>query len=244
MGILITMIILEELSIGYHGQAIIDVLNGRFEPGSLTAVIGANGTGKSTLLKTLAGLLPAIGGSLSFATGQKPRVAYLPQQSELDRQFPLQIFDVVAMGCWPAIGLLRRIDKMATARIWDALERVGLESMATCPIEVLSGGQFQRMLFARLLAQQASLILLDEPFSGVDSATCALLMDVIEELHKAGHTIIAVLHDDALVRRRFPQTLQLSGRHPCWGATEKILAQADAPRPFWFEDRSFNQAAS
>ncbi|WP_413727070.1 metal ABC transporter ATP-binding protein [Sodalis sp. RH19] len=238
------MMTFEQLCIGYHGHAIIDALDGKFEAGSLTAVIGANGTGKSTLLKTIAGLLPAIGGSLSFSAGQTPRIAYLPQQSELDRQFPLRVFEVVAMGCWPAIGLLRRVNKTAMARIHDALDRVGLGSMATSPIEILSGGQFQRMLFARLLVQQAPLILLDEPFSGIDSPTCALLMDVIDQLHKAGHTIIVVLHDDALVIRRFPQTLLLSGRHTRWGATDAILANAFSPRAAWSADRCFHQAAS
>lgn len=241
MGFLITMMTLAQLSIGYHGHAIIDDLNGKFDTGSLTAIIGANGTGKSTLLKTIAGLLPAIGGSLVFSGGQKPRMAYLPQQSELDHQFPLNVSEVVAMGCWPATGLLRRIDKPAKVRIHCALERVGLESLATCAIETLSGGQFQRMLFARLLVQQAPLILLDEPFSGIDSPTCALLMDVIKALHEAGHTILVVLHDDALVIRRFPQALLLSHQRVRWGKSALILAERHASPPAWTQSPFLGQ---
>ncbi|NDL65026.1 metal ABC transporter ATP-binding protein [Acerihabitans arboris] len=238
------MITLTQLSIGYQGHAVIDALNGTFEAGSLTAVIGANGTGKSTLLKTIAGLLPAVGGTLSFAAGRKPRVAYLPQQAELDHQFPLKVFEVVAMGCWPATGLLRRLDKPARARINGALDRVGLESMAARSIETLSGGQFQRMLFARLLVQQAPLILLDEPFAGIDIPTGALLMDVIDQLHKSGHTILVVLHDDALVIRRFPQTLLLSRRRARWGATAAVLEEREGRQPAWPEYLSLAQASS
>lgn len=222
------MINLKQLSIGYHGQAVIGPLDGVFATGSLTAVIGANGTGKSTLLKTLAGLLPPIEGAVSFTAKTKPTVAYLPQQSELDRQFPLHVYEVVAMGCWPASGLLRRLDKAADKRIRAALERVGLDTMATNAIETLSGGQFQRMLFARLLVQQAPLILLDEPFTGIDSPTCALLMDVINQLHADGHTMMVVLHDDGLVARRFPNTLCLSHSRTRWGATAEVMGERDA----------------
>lgn len=204
------MINLHHLVIGYRGRPVCAPLQAQIASASMTAIIGANGCGKSTLLKTLAGLQPPLAGSLSFNAGSRPRIGYLPQQAELDRQFPLTVFDVVAMGCWPVTGLLRRIDRQQRLSICQALERVGLARMPDRPIEALSGGQFQRMLFARLLVQRAPLMLLDEPFTGIDSQTCALLMTVMEQLHAEGHTLLVVLHDHRLVARHFRQVLQLA----------------------------------
>nr|WP_213991885.1 ABC transporter ATP-binding protein [Sodalis sp. dw_96] len=219
------MITLSNLILGYQGLRIAAPISGTFQTGSLTAIIGANGTGKSTLLKTIAGLLPPVGGHLAFASEPRPRIAYLPQQSELDRQFPVNVFDVVSMGCWPATGLLRRIGGADKAIIRQALERVGLDSMPGRSIDALSGGQFQRMLFARLLVQQAPLVLLDEPFTGIDRQTCDLLLEVIAQLHRAGQTIIVVLHDHGQVARHFPQTLLLTPEQNRWGPSADILSR-------------------
>lgn len=218
------MITLRNLLTGYHGEGIGVPLDGCFAIGSMTAIVGANGSGKSTLLKTLAGLLPPVQGTLSFSHNERPRVGYLPQQAEMDRQFPLTVFDVVAMGCWPTRGLLRRIYRTQQAAIWQALTRVGLEELSHRAISTLSGGQFQRMLFARLLVQEAPLILLDEPFSGIDKPICNLLMTVIEQLYRQGRTIIVVLHDNQLVVKHFPQMLWLTPERPAWGPSAQVLA--------------------
>ncbi|MGL9769468.1 MAG: metal ABC transporter ATP-binding protein [Sodalis sp. (in: enterobacteria)] len=220
----VTMITLHDLVTGYHGQGIGVPLDGHFNSGSMTAIVGANGSGKSTLLKTLAGLLPPVQGSLSFTPTGRPRIAYLPQQTEIDRQFPLTVFDVVAMGCWPASSLFRRISQPVQVAIWHALRRVGLEMFPQRTISTLSGGQFQRMLFAQLLVQEAPLILLDEPFNGIDKPTCNLLMTVIEQLHRQGRTIIVVLHDNQLAAQHFPQMLWLSSSKPAWDSSSHILA--------------------
>lgn len=219
------MITLQNLIMGYQGHSICRPVSGTFRAGSLTAIIGANGTGKSTLLKTIAGLLPPIDGRITFTDGVRPRIAYLPQQSEMDRQFPVNLFEVVAMGCWPGTGLLRRIGRADRLRIREALERVGLTAIASRSIEALSGGQFQRMLFARLLVQEAPLILLDEPFTGIDSQTCDLLMEVIKQLHEAGRTILVVLHDHQQVARHFPETLLLSPEFNVWGSSADVLSR-------------------
>lgn len=219
------MIQLTQLLMGYQRQCVTQPVSGTFCAGSMTAIIGANGTGKSTLLKTIAGLLPPIAGELRFASGIRPRIAYLPQQSEMDRQFPVNVFDVVSMGCWPSTGLLRRIGAADRARIQQALERVGLSAMPDRPIEALSGGQFQRMLFARLLVQQAPLVLLDEPFTGIDEPTCELLLAVIKQLHAQGQTILVVLHDHVQVARHFPQTLLLTPEKNLWGPSADILSR-------------------
>ncbi len=217
------MIHLENLATGYRRQRIGPPFNGTFHTGSLTAIVGANGTGKSTLLKTLAGILPPVSGQVSFPEG-RPRIAWLPQQAELDHQFPLTVFDVVSMGCWPALRFWQRFSRQRMAQIWQAIEQVGLVDMAKNTINTLSGGQFQRMLFARLLLQQAPLVLLDEPFTGIDQKTGELLVSVMQQMHRNGQTLIVVLHDSSLVKRCFPDTLRLENQHYQWGNTLEVMA--------------------
>ncbi|MCT4702843.1 ATP-binding cassette domain-containing protein [Enterobacteriaceae bacterium H20N1] len=217
------MITLKQAVPGYRGRAVTSPLSGTFLTGSMTAVIGANGTGKSTLLKTLIQLQPPVSGHISFTEGSAPRAAWLPQLSEMDRQFPASVYDVVCMGSWPGRGLFSGINRQHRLRICEAIERVGLGKLHNQPVETLSGGQFQRMLFARLLVQNAPLVLLDEPFTGVDAQTSRFLMDLICQMHDAGQTVIAVLHDNALVKRHFPQVLLLGPECCHWGKASEIL---------------------
>ncbi|WP_283602679.1 metal ABC transporter ATP-binding protein [Serratia proteamaculans] len=217
------MITLQQAVLGYGGEPLFPPLNGHFAAGSLTAVVGVNGAGKSTLLKALAGLLPLQSGKLSFSGNKPPRMAYLPQQAELDRQFPIVVSDLVAMGSWLQMGMFGGLSKRTAQHIAEALAAVGMTSMAHSPVGELSGGQLQRVLFARLLVQQAPLILLDEPFTGIDSATTQLLLQVIAQLHKQGQTVIAVLHDMSMVERHFPQALLLTPQCCHWGAADRVL---------------------
>lgn len=218
------MIELDNLTTGYHGKPLTQLINGTFERGSLTAIIGTNGCGKSTLLRTLAGLLPPVSGNIFLPESEL--VGWLPQQSELDHHFPITVFDVVAMGCWPAASLLRGLCCEALDRIESALDLVGLHAIAYQTINRLSGGQFQRMLFARMLVQDAQLMLLDEPFTGIDSQTSDALLDVITALHQQGKTLLVVLHNLAIVERAFPQTLWLHEGHYHWGETHHIVVGA------------------
>ena len=143
----------------------------RCSSGELLAIVGPNGAGKSTLLKGIMGELKPLGGSLSLDGLTKSDIAYLPQQIEIDRSFPISVFDCVAMGLWRKIGAWRGLDAEREAEIVRALATVGLQDLGHRPVGALSGGQFQRVLFARLLLQDASLILLDEPFRAVDTKT-------------------------------------------------------------------------
>lgn len=231
LGECTAMITLQQLQVGYGQQPVTAPLTGCFARGSLTAVIGANGAGKSTLLKTLAGLQPALGGKIVFGDKKIPRMAYLPQQAELDRQFPIIVFDVVAMGCWPQSGMFGGLNRQSVQRIKQALDTVGMLDMARCPVGVLSGGQLQRVLFARLLVQQAPLLLLDEPFTGIDNQTLCLLLNVIQQLHQEGRTIIAVLHDMSMVAQHFPRVLQLTAEYCRWDESKRLFAEcAEAGR--------------
>ncbi|EIX9479012.1 metal ABC transporter ATP-binding protein [Klebsiella pneumoniae] len=216
------MIELEQLVAGYDGVAITPPLSGMICPGSLTAIVGLNGCGKSTLLKTLAGFLPPVSGRLRWQ-GKRPVIGWLAQRYALESQFPLNVQDVVSQGAWPGVSLLRGLGGGTRRRIGAVLERVGLAGLAKTPIEALSGGQFQRMLFARVMVQQAPLVMLDEPFTGIDEATSRELMDLILEMHRQGQTILAVLHDNQRVADFFPETLLLTPQRACWGATRAVL---------------------
>ncbi len=201
-----------------HGDlTVVSDLSGAFRPGSLTALIGPNGAGKTTLLRALAGLHPLAGGQIERGGLLPPDIALLPQGSHLDRSFPITCRDVVALAA-TRLGPFQSIGKDRLAATKAALERVGLGDMEARPIQALSAGQFQRVLFARTIVQEARLILLDEPFTAVDAATTNVLMSVIEDWHAQVRTVIAVLHDMALVRRHFCHTLLLSHQSAQWDA--------------------------
>jgi len=209
------MIVLNQLVVGYQHRAVTPELGGEFSRGSMTALVGANGCGKSTLLKTLCGMLPAVSGSVSFTT-PRPSMAWLPQHSDIEKSFPLTVFDLVVMGFWRHCGWFRGISRQQRQQALSALDRVNMLPFAEAAPGTLSGGQLQRVLFARLLVQDAELLLLDEPFSGVDSDTIALLLALLAERHRAGCTLIVVLHDMATVAQHFPQVLRLKVQHSEW----------------------------
>ncbi|MFC7539418.1 metal ABC transporter ATP-binding protein [Siccirubricoccus deserti] len=202
-------------------------LSGRFAPGSLTAVVGPNGAGKTTLLRALAGLHRPDHGRIEGAAGQ---VALLPQQAALDRGFPLDCLDAVLFGLWGKTGGFRAIRPAARERAEAALAAVGLQGFERRPVGSLSAGQFQRVLFARLLLQDAPVILLDEPFNALDARTSADLLTMVRRWHGEGRTIIAVLHDLELVQREFPETLLLARDCLGWGPTGQVLTAANRLR--------------
>lgn len=210
-----------DLTLGYGSHPAVHHLDGTVRKGSLTAVVGANGSGKSTLMKGIVGMLQPMAGGIAKADGV--RTAYLPQQSELDRSFPARVVDLVSLGLWPRRGLLGRHTKEDRAAVAQALAAVGLEGFEKRPIDTLSGGQLQRALFARVLVQDADLILLDEPFNAIDAKTVADLIALIKRWHGEERTIMAVLHDIELVRENFPETLLLARSPVAWGETPAAL---------------------
>jgi zinc/manganese transport system ATP-binding protein len=217
------MIRLDNVELQHGTRVILSGLSGAIETGSLTALIGPNGSGKTTLLRAIAGLHPVASGRIDRNGLLPADIALLAQGSHLDRSFPITCRDVVALAA-TRLGPFRSIgrDKLAATRA--ALDRVGLAEMAQRPIQALSAGQFQRVLFARTIVQDAKLILLDEPFTAVDTATTQLLMSVIHEWHAQGRTVIAVLHDMDLVRRHFRHTLLLTGQTASWDGDPGLQA--------------------
>ncbi|WP_353640883.1 zinc ABC transporter ATP-binding protein AztA [Mesorhizobium sp. WSM2239] len=223
-----------DLTLGYNSHPAVHHLNGAVTTGSLTAVVGANGSGKSTLMKGIVGVLKPMAGICLNAKGA--RIAYLPQQSELDRSFPARVVDLVSLGLWPRRGLLGRFTKDDREQVSKALMAVGLEGFEKRPIDTLSGGQLQRALFARVLVQDAEIILLDEPFNAVDAKTVGDLIALIKRWHGEKRTIMVVIHDLDLVRRHFPETLLLARRPIAWGDTAEALKPENLLRARRFDE--------
>ena len=214
---------LNNLTVCYDRHPAVHHLSGAFAGGSLTAIVGPNGAGKSTLLKAIMGLLPATTGRIDCAALARSDIAYLPQQAQIDRQFPITVLDVVLLGHWQRIGALRAVTAELRAKAVAALAAVELNDFQRRPIRSLSAGQFQRVLFARMLLQDARLILLDEPFTAIDARTTADLLDVVRAWHAEQRTVIAVLHDLEQVRAHFPETLLMARSGIAWGRTAQVL---------------------
>jgi zinc/manganese transport system ATP-binding protein len=223
-GVGIIKVQLLNLTLGYNRRPAVHHVSGTIEPGSLTAVVGPNGAGKSTLLKGLAGALKPLEGSI---TSTSQNIAYLPQAADIDRSFPLSVSELVGMGLWHRTGLLGGLSSRDKTRIEEALQAVGLSGFERRALHTLSGGQMQRVLFARLLLQDAGLILLDEPFTAIDARTMADLLDLVRRWHSEQRTVIAVLHDLDVVRRVFPQTLLIAREPVAWGATDVTLTASN-----------------
>ena len=212
-----------DLTLGYDRHPAVHHVTGDVAQGDLLALVGPNGAGKSTLLKGIIGELKPLSGSIERDGLTKSDIAYLPQQIDIDRSFPISVFDCVAMGLWRKIGIWRGLDATAKRKVADALTALGILDLANRPIGALSGGQFQRVLFARLLLQDSRLILLDEPFRAVDAKTVADLIRLIERWHEEGRTVIAALHDITQVKAHFPKTLLVAREAVAFGDTRKVL---------------------
>jgi zinc/manganese transport system ATP-binding protein len=211
------------LTLGYDRHPAVHHLSGAVDTGALMAVVGPNGAGKSTLFKGIVGIIKPLAGRIEREGLAARDIAYLPQAAEIDRSFPINVFDMVAMGLWHHTGLFGGMDKKARHRIDDAIAAVGLTGFEDRAIGTLSGGQMQRMLFARLLLQDARVIVLDEPFNAVDAKTSVDLFDLVRRWHGEKRTVLTALHDIDFVRANFPETLLLAREPVAWGNTTTVL---------------------
>lgn len=218
------MLEFRNLTLGYDLHPAVHHLNLVIDDGSLVALVGPNGAGKSTLLKGIMGQLKPLDGSILHPSVSRNEIAYLPQQSQVDRAFPITVEELVSLGAWKQTGAFGRLRMRHKSRVTEALAKLGLSGFEKRMISSLSGGQMQRVLFARLLLQEARLILLDEPFTGVDSKTTQDLLVQIGEWNRQGKTIVAVLHELDQVRRYFPLTLLLSRQPIAYGSTNEVLS--------------------
>jgi zinc/manganese transport system ATP-binding protein len=218
------------LTLGYERHPAVHHLDGAVETGALIAVVGPNGAGKSTLFKGVVGVLKPLAGSIE-RNGRNPRdIAYLPQAPDIDRSFPINVYDMVAMGLWRRKGVFGGIDSKDRTAIEAAIAAVGLTGFEARGIGTLSGGQMQRMLFARVLVQDAGMIVLDEPFTAIDTKTSADLLSLVRRWHSEKRTVLAALHDIDLVKAAFPDTLLLAREPVAWGRTRDVLTAENLHR--------------
>ena len=223
-------VVLHGLTLTYERHPAIHHLSGVLARGSLTAIVGPNGAGKSTLLKGIAGLMRPAEGAIERADLGRGGIAYLPQHAEIEPHFPISVLDTVLLGHWRQIGWARALTRAQRDGARQALAAVGLDGFERRPIETLSAGQFQRVLFARLMVQDAELILLDEPFGAVDWRTSEDLLLLVQGWHRERRTVAAVLHDLDQVRGHFPETLLIARECVAWGETREVLTPDNLQR--------------
>ena len=227
---------LRDLTVGYRERVAVEDVSGIFAAGSLTAIVGANGAGKTTLLHAIAGLVAPRHGAIEIAGAEVPAdLGYLPQRDSIDRDFPISVLEFAALGSWARIGALGRVSPELRPRGMNALRAVGLDELAGRMLGELSVGQFRRALFARVIVQDAAIVLLDEPFASVDATTCDDLLKLVRRWHGEGRTVMVALHDLEQVLAMFPETLLLARQAIAWGETataltpEKLLEAGLAP---------------
>ena len=224
------------LTVSYGSRPVLWDVDAAFPSASLSAIVGPNGAGKSTLLRAALGLVPADAGQILIdgrpARAALDRVAYVPQRDAVDWDFPITVREVVEMGRYRSAGWVRRVGRGDRAIVEESLERVGMADYGDRQIGRLSGGQRQRVFLARALAQRAPLLVMDEPFAGVDARTEAALLDLLRELRGAGHSIVAVHHDIGTVRAAFDWALLLNVRVVAAGPVAEALSPAAVRRAY------------
>lgn len=213
----------EHLSLGFGDRQLFSELSMELQAGSSLAVVGANGSGKSTFVKTLLGLNTPLSGRIDWPLGYPSTVGYLAQLTEFDREFPIRVRDLVAMGRWPQLGLLGRLNPAARDQVEEAMELVGMSHLANRSLHRLSGGELQRTLFARVVLQDAPLIILDEPFAAVDQTTEAHLLTLIDAWREQGRAIVLVVHDLSSVLDHCTHALLLGAETATFGTVDEVL---------------------
>jgi zinc/manganese transport system ATP-binding protein len=217
------MINIVNLCVNYKDSLALDGVSTEIKKGDLVAVVGANGAGKSTLLKSIMGQLKPSSGYVDLGHLTPKDIAYLPQSHQIDRKFPITVREFVSAGAWQRTSFWRVFSQTEKVSLKQALSKVNLEGVEERQISALSGGQFQRMLFARMLMQNAEILLLDEPFAAIDAQTTMDLMNVIHDCQAQGKTIITVIHDLGLVNRFFPKVILLAKHLIGSGETKLIM---------------------
>lgn len=225
-----------DLTVAYHRKPVIWDIDLTVPNGQLVGVVGPNGAGKSTLMKACLELIPRTSGEVRMFGllyhQIRKRVAYVPQRESVDWDFPVSALEVVTMGLYAQLGWMRRVNKTAKDRAFEALERVGLADLAQQQIGQLSGGQQQRIFLARALVQSADLYFMDEPFGAVDAATERTIIEVLRSLRQQGKTVIVVHHDLATVPHYFDWMVMLNMRVVAAGPTVEVFNQENLRKTY------------
>lgn len=225
------VVVLDDAAFAYNSRTVLTGVTGTVVGGEALALIGPNGSGKTTLLRGLLGLVRVAAGSLRVngaAPGRAPRgsIGYVPQVADLDPSFPVTVLDVVLMGTYSRLGLMRHPGRRERSRCREALEAVGLSELASRRFGTLSGGQRQRVLVARCIAAEPRLILLDEPFNGLDQPNRDALLDIIARLKDRGIGVVVSTHDLVLARQTCEKAALLAGRQIAFGPRAEVLVPA------------------
>lgn len=229
---------IENVTVAYHGKVALHSASLQLKAGTICGLVGMNGAGKSTLFKAIMGFVkPASGriliNGLSIRRVQKRSLlAYVPQSEEVDWNFPVSVYDVVMMGRYGYMNFLRIPRSPDKRAVQDSLERVELWQMRDRQIGELSGGQKKRTFFARALAQQGTILLLDEPFAGVDIKTEKMMIDLLMALRQAGHTILISTHDLASVTTFCDQVVLINRSILAYGQTSEVFTEENLSRTF------------
>lgn len=221
------MLEIQQLAVNYRGICGLDRISFRVEPGQLVGIVGPNGAGKSTMLKAMLGLVPAVSGKVNYCTcplhQQLERVAYVPQRSQIDWDYPITVWNVVMMARTRQLGWFRSPGRAAEEIVKTALERVEMLPLKGRRIGELSGGQQQRVFLARALAQQADLFLFDEPFTGVDKKTEVMMLDVFADLRSHGKILLVSSHDWGQTLNQLDRLLLLNQRLIADGSPQFVM---------------------
>lgn len=216
----------QNITLSYTEEPVVRDVSFTLPMGSLVGVVGPNGAGKSTLIKAIVGVMRPDQGQIKVGGepvgASKGQVTYVPQRGAVDWDFPITATEVVRQGRFGSVGLLRRFRAEDRRAVNEAMEAVGITDLGRRQIGALSGGQQQRVFLARALAQGGDIFVMDEPFVGVDAATEAAIVDVLQNLRDEGKTVIVVHHDLATVDEYFDQLLLLNRELIACGPTEEV----------------------
>lgn len=230
------MLEIQHLAVNYRGVRALEHIDFRIDPGELVGLIGPNGAGKSTLLKAMLGLIPTAQGTIKYCNcplcRHLERVAYVPQRSQIDWDYPITVWNVVMMARTRQLGWLRRPGPAAQAIVAEALDRVNMLDLKDRRIGELSGGQQQRVFLARALAQQADLFLFDEPFTGIDQTTEAVMLDVFAQLRAAGKILLISTHEWGKSLSQLDRILLLNQSLIADGSPQQVMTTANLQQAY------------
>lgn len=239
---------IDNVTVAYNGKVALHSASLRLKSGTVCGLVGMNGAGKSTLFKAIMGFVKPVSGQilingLPIRQAQKNNwVAYVPQSEEVDWNFPVSVYDVVMMGRYGYMNLLRMPRLLDKQAVRESLERVEMWEMRDRQIGELSGGQKKRTFFARALAQQGTVLLLDEPFAGVDIKTEKMMINLLMELSQTGHTILLSTHDLASITTFCDQVVLINRSILAYGATSEVFTEENLSRTFGGSVGDFSSA--
>src|SRR5690554_1566454 len=226
----------KSLTVGYTRKPVLWSIDFDIPKGKIVGIVGPNGAGKSTLLKSIMDVIPVSNGTVEIfgkpLSEVRQRVSYVPQRESVDWDFPASVYDIVMMGRYGKLGLLKRPGKVDREVVQNCLEKVGISDFSGRQISQLSGGQQQRVFIARALAQEADFYLFDEPFAGVDAATEETIIGLLRTMSGQGKTLMVVHHDLQSVKRYFDWTILLNVNLIACGPTEEVFTDENIQKAY------------